>query len=74
MFGRPGRQSLSLDKITPRYFSCIDSMVLVTASNLTSPKSMSDSTSWKIGPQTGISRLPCASGPESFPSMISFTR
>lgn len=56
------------------YFCCIDSMVLVTESNLTSPKSISDSTSWKIGPQTGISRLPCASGPGSFPSMIPFTR
>ena len=45
-------------------FCCMASTVLVTASNLTSPKSISDSISWKIGPQTGISRLPCANGPD----------
>src|ERR1700693_1496593 len=35
-------------------------MYLVMASNLTSPQSWSDSTSWKIGPQIGISRSPWA--------------
>src|SRR6202171_4711738 len=49
-------------------------MYLVMASNLTSPQSWSASTSWKIGPQIGISRSPWASGTGCFPSMISFTR
>jgi len=39
-------------------------------SNLTSPKSTSDSTSWKMGPQIGISRSPCAGGPTSVPKMV----
>ena len=68
-----GSVSANRDR-TPPYFCCIASTVLVTASSLTSPKSISESTSWKIGPQTGISLLPWAGGPDSFPSMISFTR
>src|ERR1035441_9443981 len=46
-------------------------MCLVIASNLTSPQSWSDSTSWKIGPQIGISRSPWESNPVLSPSMIS---
>lgn len=54
------------------YFCCIASIVLVTASTRSSPRSMSDSPSWKIGPQTGISLLPCAEGPFCFPSIDIF--